>query len=126
MADKIKNVFELLEDDSAPREITSEDSPVTAPVPATAEAPATAASSSATSDANGGASDAGAWTDVSRSRRLVPQYSLSKELMGAKASSGAPAATTPHGSTPHHGAHHGQHQEKKKSKLAYYHSTINF
>jgi hypothetical protein len=117
MADKIKNVFELLEDDSAPRELTSDDSPVTPPVPETYEAPATSTSSNAASDANQGGSDAGAWTDVSRSRRLVPQYSLSKELMGAKASAGAPSSTTPHGSTPHHGTHHGQHQEKKKSKL---------
>lgn len=103
MADSTRNVFDVLEDDhdeSAPlNECLSRPSDfgvggVSQPSGSlSAETSDTAANESA---------EAQAWTDVSRARRLVPKYSLSKEVMGLEStrirSSAPPTPSTPAGS----------------------------
>ena len=80
MTDSISNVYELLEDDSAPTTIGgthSEDADMaTNNIKVADSLPLNVA------DISSDAVESQPWTDVSRTRRLVPQYSLSKEVMG--------------------------------------------
>ena len=85
MTDKIINVFDVLEDDIEETGGPSASPSLEAIEGDTAAASGTAESASVTAggdSAAGGGGEAQSWTDVSRTRRLVPKYSLSKEVMG--------------------------------------------
>lgn len=77
MADSTRNVFDVLEEDV-------EDNAVSVILSADKSEPAEPASgtSQIVDGVSNDAAESQSWTDVSRTRRLVPKYSLSKEVMG--------------------------------------------
>lgn len=95
MAEGIRNVYELLEDDGAPANGSPSPTPDSSSSKLDKSNVEIGNLNVETSDsaASGGA----VWTDVSREkRRLVPQYSLSKEVMGLESvRNRAPATNAP-------------------------------
>ena len=87
MADNSRNVFDVLEDDiedSEPAKVASqaENNESVATTIAGVAGVTLAADAAGADGESSDAVEAQSWTDVSRTRRLVPKYSLSKEVMG--------------------------------------------
>lgn len=85
MADTSRNVFDVLEDDIEDSEPAKGAAPADNTESVAATIVSVASSALAAEGESGDAVEAQSWTDVGRTRRLVPKYSLSKEVMGLEA-----------------------------------------